>query len=401
MNLRTTIVSLTAAGLLSASGCAFITKLTSAGGADASAFTVDMENYDVKSIALSRAEASTNLCPGGSVKLTVRAEVFDKKKSKTTFLESADPKGDANEARGKMDITEFAMSGRGGKIENGIFVADPDPFAALLGYDVKAIYRLDKTKEAEKHFGVEYSCFGAVGGSGPSGMSGSSGAQGAANGGAGGYGSSGGPGGPGPRLVAYASIIRTPLYDKVGIIRVTGDGEQLSLFDLSAGITLSARGGSGGYGGQGGQGGRGNPDRQGSGGPGGGGGDGGPGGDGGQVVLTLDDRFPELAQAVRVDVSGGSPGDGGSGGRGGQGAPAKTPCSGCSQLPAGANGPDGPPGNPSSIAGRPGTSQVQTGDVSAMFAELPPGVRLRSDARPEPVAAPPPPPKPGKKKKGK
>ena len=402
MNLRTTIYSLTAAALLSASGCAFITKLTSAGGADASAFTVDMEGYDVKSIALSRAEASTSLCPGASVTVKIRAEVVDKKKSKTTFLESADPKGDANEARGKMDITEFAMSGRGGVIENGVFTANPDPFAALMGYDIKAIYRLDKTKEAEKHLGVDYSCFSGIGSSGASGQSGSSGSQGAQYGGAGGFGSGGGPGGPGPRLVAHASIIRTPLYDKVGIIRVTGDVEQMSLFDLSAGITLSARGGSGGYGGSGGDGGRGNPENQGSGGPGGGGADGGPGGDGGQIVLTLDDRYPELVQAVRVDVSGGSPGSGGRGGRGGQGAPAKTPCSGCSQLPAGANGPDGSSGNDGTVSGRPGESQVKTGDVSAMFAELPPGVRLRTDARPEPVAAPPPPPsKPGKKKKTK
>jgi len=397
VKLRNTISTLAAAALLGTSGCAFITKLTSAGGADASAFTVDMEGYDVKSISLSREGPSTTMCPGSSVSLTVRANVFDKKKSAETFLETADPKADAANARGKMDITEFAMSGRGGTIENGVFKTDADPFAALMGYDVKAVYRLDKTKEATKHFGVDYSCFGAIGGSGASGMSGSSGAQGSQNGGAGGFGSSGGPGGPGPKILAHASIVRTPLFDKVGIIRV---GEQVSLFDLAAGITVSARGGSGGYGGSGGSGGRG-AENQGTGGPGGGGGDGGPGGDGGEVVLVLDDRFPELSQAVRVDVGGGSPGDGGRGGSGGQGAPAKTPCSGCATIPAGANGPDGPSGSPSAISGRPGTSQVQSGDVSSQFATLPPGVRLRTDARPEPVAAPEPAPVPTKGKKKK
>ncbi len=399
MNLRKTIPSLAAVVLLSASGCAFITKLTSAGGADASAFTVDMERYDIKSIDLS-SEAGPALCPGSSATVKIFAQAHDKKKNADTTLETTDPKGDAAAARGKMDITEFAMSARGGKIENGVFVADSDPFAALMGYDVKATYRVDKTKEATKHFGVQYSCFSQMGGSGPGGDSGSSGSQGSDGGGGGGGGGNGGPGGPGPKIAAYASIVQTPLFDKVGIIKL-GDSEQVTLFDLTTGITVSARGGSGGYGGSGGSGGRG-AENQGTGGAGGGGGDGGPGGDGGQVLLVLDDRYPELAQSVQVDVSGGGGGSGGRGGSGGSGAPSKKPCSDCSTIPAGANGPDGPSGNSSPISGRPGSSEVQSGDVTQMFAQLPPGVRLRKDARPAPVeAAPPPPTKPGKKKKTK
>lgn len=397
MNARTVAMTLTVA-LASASGCAFITKLTSAGGADASAFTVDMERYEVKSIALSSLGPGDKICPDAKVTFKVTAKVIDKKKAAEQTLETADPKGSANDARGKMDLTEFALAARGGRIEEGIFAATADPFAALLGFDVKATYRLDKTRETTRHFAPDYSCLAAIGGAGASGSPGRSGGTGASGGGVGRPGGPGGPGGPGPRIVAHVSIVETPLYDRVGIIRVSGDTEQLTLFDLSAGITVAARGGDGGSGGPGGSGGQG-ADPQGRGGPGGDGGDGGPGGDGGQVLVVLDDRYPELAQSVRVDVSGGSPGEGGPGGRGGSGSPARTPCSGCKTIPAGQVGPNGPSGAAGSSTGRPGAMEVRKEDVSQVFATLPAGVRLRADPRPEPEPEPPPPP--GKKAKKK
>jgi hypothetical protein len=397
VNVRTTMLALAAA--TAATGCSFIANLTSAGGADPSAFTVDMERYEVKRISLAQQGGKDTICPSSKVTFTVLADAIDIKKSSEMTLETADPKGKAGDARGKMDLTEFALAARGGTIEEGVFSSTSDPFAALLGFDVKATYRLDKTKEATRHFAPEYSCIGAIGGSGPSGSSGRGGASGSSNGGAGGAGGSGSPGGPGPRVTAHVSIVETPLFDRVGIVRVGGDMAGLTLFDLSAGITVSARGGSGGSGGQGGRGGTG-AQPQGRGGPGGPGGDGAPGGDGGQVLLVLDDRYPELAESVRVDVSGGMGGSGGSGGYGGSGAPAYTPCSGCKMIPAGQQGPGGPSGMDSNSSGRPGVAEIRREDVTAVFAELPPGVRLRADARPEPVMAPPPPPT-GKKKKGK
>lgn len=397
MNSHQTIRALAVAALLSASGCAFITNLTSAGGADASAFTVDMEKYDVRRIDLATSGARSAICPGATVKFTVLAEAVELKKSAETTLETADPKAKAADARGKMDLTEFAMEARGGKIEEGVFSTTANPFAVLLGFDVKATYRLDKKKEVTKHFAPDYGCIGAVGSSGARGSSGSRGAGGAANGGVGGPGGSGEPGGPGPKLMATVSIVQTPLYDRVGIVRVTGDVEQLTLFDLSSGITVVASGGSGGDGGQGGPGGQGAQPR-GPGGPGGQGGDGAPGGDGGQLLLVLDDRYPELAGLVRADVSGGMGGGGGSGGRGGIGAAAYKPCSDCKMVPAGPNGPGGPSGRSSGSSGRAGVSEVRVGDVSQSFADLPPGVRLRADPRPEPAPEPPP-TKPGKKPK--
>lgn len=399
MNSRRTLPTLAAAALLGVSGCAFITGLTSAGGADASAFTVDMERYDVKSIDLAPQGVQGAICPGSNVTFKITAAAIDKKKSADTELETADPSASANEARGKMDLGEFAMAVRGGKIDNGVFATTPDPFAVLLGFDVKATYRLDKTKEVTKHYSPEYSCILEVGGSGSSGSGGSSGNMGSSNGGAGGYGGTGEAGGPGPRLEAHVSIVQTPLYDRVGIVRVTGDREQMTFFDLSTGITIAARGGPGGHGGSGGQGGKG-VEGGGTGGPGGPGGDGGAGGDGGQVLVTLDDRYPELGQAVRVDVSGGSPGGGGNGGYGGQGGNPPKTCSGCKTLPPGAQGPHGPDGRSGSSAGRPGSHEIRASDTTPVFAELPPGVRLRADPRPEPVELPPPPPtKPTKGKK--
>ncbi len=404
MNLRNTIPFLAAAALVGTSGCAFITGLAGAGGADASAFTVDMEGYDVSKIDVVRTEATGGICPGKSVTLKVTADAVYKKKNERTMLETADPKASGKDARGKMDLTEFAMSVRGGTVENGVFSTNPDPFAALLGYDVKATFRLDKSKTVTKHYAPEYTCLNGVGSSGPSGGSGQSGERGAENGGAGGAAGPGSPGGAGPKLTVYASIIETPLFDKVGIIKVTGDVEQMSIFDLSTGITVFAGGGAGGSGGYGGKGGTGAKPK-GSGGAGGPGGDGAPGGDGGSVVMIIDDRFPELADAIRADVSGGPPGGAGSGGDGGDGAPSYKPdnCPNCEMVPAGPKGPDGPPGRGSDVAGKDGTRELQRADVSSQFSSLPPGVRLKAGERsappPEPEAPPPPPPK-GKKKKG-
>ena len=385
------------AALAGTSGCAFLTGITNAGGGDSSAFTVDMEGYDVKSIQIVRPDSSGSICPGASVTFKVSARAVDLKKKDEVMLETADPQGTGNDARGKMDITEFAWSVRGGKIDSGVFTAASDPFESLLGFDVKAIYRLDKKQETQRYFAPEYSCITGAGSNGAPGESGSGGRGGSSNGGAGGAAGPGSPGSPGPKLTAYVTYVETPLFDRVGLLRITGEREQLTLFDPTAGLTITARGGSGGSGGTGGSGGQG-PGPFGSGrpgGPGGPGGDGAPGGDGGQVTVIVDSRFPELADAIKVDVSGGEPGGPGQGGRGGQGTP---PDKG---APAGPKGPDGPPGSPGTTPGRDGTRDNRTEDVSSQFSSLPTGVRLLSTPTPEPAAVPEPPPPPptrGKKK---
>src|SRR5690606_25177686 len=137
-------------------------------------------------------------------------------------------------------------------------------------------------------------------------------------GGAGGDGGSGTPGGqgtdgaPGPHIVAYATMVKTPFYDRLVAIAIEGDAEDFLLVPEGQPISLHATGGgggpggAGGVGGHGGRGGSGNPGGQGGkGGAGGSGGSGGNGGAGGTIELVYDARFGEIASQIKLDVSGG------------------------------------------------------------------------------------------------
>jgi len=374
MSLRHSISTLAIATLLSTSGCAFITGLTAVGGADASAFTVNMEDYSVKKISLSTEPSTDSLCPGSTLQVRVLAEAVELKTSTSVPLETAANGASAAESRGKMDPIEFAMAARGGTITDGVFTANPEPFATLLGFDIKATYGLDTSKTVVQYFAPDYSCFKLVGLRGPSGNSGSWGAQGSSNGGAGGMGGPGGPGSPGPDVIAVATIVQTPLYDRVGLIKVSPT-EELTLFDLDSGITVLAQGGQGGPGGTGGRGGEG-PQPEGTGGPGGPGGVGGPGGGGGRVLLILDERYPELADVIGIDVSGGASGSGGFGGKGGPGAPPFSPCSGCKTTHTGKRGSNGPSGSEGDIVGSEGRAEVRHENIAEHFTELPTGIRI-------------------------
>lgn len=398
---RSTIFISGALALCSAS-CGFFATLTGGmgAGADGAAFAANMEKFEVESIDLAFDGNDGTWCPGTSGSFTVTAQAHKKKKpGEQLTLETAAPGASVKDTRGKMDLTEFAMEGRGGTVSNGTFTASGDPFETLLGFDVRATYRTDKTKVVEKHFEPVYSCIRGVGSSGASGGEGEGGYPGQDPGGAGGAAGPGGGGGVGPRVVAHVTIVRTPKHERVGLIQVSGDVEQTTLFDLATGITVSARGGDGGYGGRGGDGGTG-ADPAGAGGPGGPGGQGGPGGDGGEAVVIIDDRYPELGSIVGVDVSGGSPGGGGDGGLGGSGGPApEKACDDCEQPDPGPDGPGGPGGPAGTVSGNPGRSELRAQDVTQVFASLPPGVRLLDDPRPQPIAEPPPPPATTKKKR--
>ena len=399
--IRTTIL-FSAALALSTASCGFFATLTGGmgSGADSAAFATNMEKFAVESIDLVFAGNEGTWCPGTAGSFTVTAQAHKKKKpDQLLTLETAAPGATAKDVRGKMDLTEFAMEGRGGIVDTGVFTASSDPFETLLGFDVRATYRTDKTKVVEKHFEPVYSCITTVGSSGASGQEGEGGTPGQDPGGAGGAAGSGTQGGVGPRVVAHVTIVRTPKHERVGLIQVSGDVDQLTLFDLTTGITVAARGGSGGDGGRGGDGGDGS-DPAGAGGPGGPGGIGGPGGDGGEAVVIVDDRYPELASIVGVDVSGGSPGGAGSGGNGGDGgdAPPKA-CDDCEQGDPGPDGADGQSGSSGTVSGNPGRTETRSQDVTQVFASLPPGVRLLDDPRPQPEIAPPPPVESTKKKR--
>lgn len=380
------VVSLALLGL---GGCSFFGALAGGGAGGGLVMAVDMEKVDVDAIALELPGTPTTWCPGQSGSFTVVAQGTERRGGKAVTLRTA-PEGTTGSAlRGKMDLVEFAMAARGGTVERGVFTASGDPFAALLGYDLRATYRNETDETTVVHLDPVYGCIRGAGSSGLAGEWGEGGYAGSDAGQAGSAGGPGGNGGPGPRIVAYATLVRTPKYDRMGLLRIEGDVEQLTLFDPAEGITVIASGGVGGTGGSGGDGAQG-ADPQGQGGPGGPGGDGGNGGDGGEVVLVVDDRYPDLAQHIGIDVAGGSPGDAGSGGYGGAGGPApERACDSCEDPPPGPEGAAGPSGRPGSQGGRPGRSEVRVGDVTAAFASLPPGIALRDDPRPRPVAAQP------------
>jgi hypothetical protein len=362
-------------GALGLTGCSIFSAL-SGGDIAAIASRADMDKYDVESIDLRLTSNETTICPGSAPLFTVTANARDKKKGEDVTLETAHEGESGKGNKGKMDLTEFAMEGRGGRVEKGVFHATPEWWNTLLGYDIRATFRTDTSKVVTKHFDPAYGCIKGIGGGGAEGMIGESGVPGAEGGGVGGNGGPGGPGGPGPRLTAWATIVRTPKYDRVGLIKISGDVEDMQLFDLSTGITVLAFGGRGGVGGTGGDGGPGS-DPQGAGGAGGFGGQGGIGGDGGEVSILIDDRHPELADVVAADVGGGAPGDGGAGGYGGVGGPApEKACDDCDEPEPGPDGPAGTGGSAGAAGGRQGRSEIRAGNVASVFADLPPGIAL-------------------------
>jgi hypothetical protein len=357
--------------------------------------TINMEHWELKSLQLGlRGDASAGICPGSSVQVAIVGDAQHKKRKKEKRLEtwSGDAAG-ANRS-GKMSFAEFEISVAGGRIdENGWFTTSPDMIAtAISGFDVKAVYKRDRKLADAKHFPPSYACItwaGVVGAGGVAGYMGQEGNYGSeggeggvgADGGGGGPGSDGGPGGPGGNVVAYATIVRTPHHRHVGLLRVTGDIDQLLFFDPARGITVYASGGAGGPGGQGGAGGAGgmggpgNPGGPGgTGGPGGNGARGGDGGPGGNAVLVYDAKYPHLAEAVRLDASGGNGGDAGWGGPGGNGgAGGAASGDGASAGADGAMGPEGLQGSPGN-GGPGGSARAEAGDVATAFADLPPEI---------------------------
>jgi hypothetical protein len=370
-------------------GCALLTN------------TVDMEKWEVDKLEVGLRSQKLTICPGERVQIAVFADAHHREKAdKAKRLETWEGNPRTVVRTGKMGFEEFAFESPQGTIDpNGYLAANPNVWASVTsGFELRTVYRANPQKfTVVTAFRPDYSCMTQVGGVGPSGRSGPSGSSGATGrmgaigssdraggaGGDGGPGSGGGhglPGGPGPTLTAYATLVSTPHYDYLVALKVEGDIQDVVLFEPRTGIVLGAAGGSGGMGGAGGSGGRGGSGGSGApggngggGGAGGSGGDGGPGGAGGQIHLIYDPDHPQLAEAIRLDVSGGPgglPGSGGSGGAGGRGG------SGREESPDGGDGSDGPDGaggRPGS-AGPPGAAIAEPGDVSVLIAELPEGV---------------------------
>jgi hypothetical protein len=364
--------------------------------------SVNMDKWEVKKMRVGLRSDQKAICPAEPVQVAVFADAKHKKrknKEKTLETWEGDPQG-ANRI-GKMGFEQFDFSAENGSVdENGWFHPSSDVLASAAdGFEIRTRYRPNPDAFSfVSTYAPRYDCITLAGGTGasgqsgnlgPSGSTGTAGSSGASDraggngsdGGAGGRGGDGSDGAAGPHLVAYATVVRTPHHDHLALVKITGDAEDVLLFDPKRPITLSAAGGPGGPGGRGGSGGTGgmggsgNPGgKGGNGGPGGPGGNGAHGGPGGTIELMYDEQFPELAQVIRLDISGGAAGPAGAGGSGGAGgSKGSARGEGGVEGAAGTSGPDGTTGQPGS-PGPDGTAVAQVGDVASVFAGLPPSV---------------------------
>ncbi len=377
----------------SATGCGALRRLA---GND----TVNLEKADVKSMSVDLRRQQKTICPREPVQMAVFMEVvLDGDKDKKQ-VETWQGRGSVNK-NDKLEFTEFAFhSDQGSFDQDGWFSPNPDVLAtAGKEFEIKSVFRKRPDKfSMSTTYKPDYACIKNAGGGGASGGAGSPGGdgesgrygQGGSSSQAGGDGGDGSPGsnggkgtdgGPGPRFSAYATMVKTPFYDRLVAIVIEGDKQDFLLVPEGAPVTIRANGGAGGaggrggHGGSGGSGGSGNPGGNGGrGAAGGGGGRGGNGGPGGQIDLVYDTRFPDLRAQIRLDVSGGAAGPagpGGSGGSAGRGGSGITPTGSSGQAPppaqsgkdgsGGAQGAAGAPGHP----GQEGRATASPGDVKS------------------------------------
>lgn len=373
-------------GAASSSGCGFLRRLA---GND----TIDLKKAEIETMTADIRREKKSICPREPVQMAIFAKVKLESGKPSQNLETWAGKGSVNK-NDKMDFEDFVFQSPQGPIDKDGWFTPPTNLLATVDkeMEIKSTFKQRPEKFTfTNRYKPDYTCITSGGGSGiagPQGHSGDSGSQGSsgqnANGGVGGNGGSGGAGGPGsnggdgqpgPRIEAFATIVKTPFYERLIAIRVGGDREDFLLVPEGQRFTLRAAGGNGGAGGQGGHGGAGGGGGSGfvggnggQGGPGGNGGQGGNGGLGGTVELTIDSRFPELANAIRLEAPGGAGGTNGMAGDGGS-AGSSGSCSGqqCRNGSMGSSGPRGA-GGTDGRRGPDGRVAVRMGSVADKFA---------------------------------
>jgi hypothetical protein len=334
--------------------------------------------------------------------MAVFAEIVLEGDKSAKQVETFTGHSDANK-NDKLDFVDFAFHSEQGQFDrDGWFAPNPNLLAtAGKEFEIKSVFRRRPDKFSfTTTYKPDYSCIKGAGGNAASGGAGNAGGEGSggkdgsvgstsASGGPGGDGGNGSPGGSGsdgaagPHLTAFATIVKTPFYDRLVAISIQGDTEDFLLVPEGQPITIHANGGAGGAGGHGGAGGRGGPGgggnpggQGGKGGAGGHGGNGGNGGPGGTIDLVFDSRFADLGSQIKLDVSGGSAGPAGGGGRGGsagRGGSGMTPSGSSGQAPPsaprGSDGSEGSAGTSGSAGhqGPPGRGTAKPGDVKDRF----------------------------------
>jgi hypothetical protein len=409
-------------GLGGLSGCHFINRLM---GKD----TIDLSKANVQSMSVDIRKERKTICPREQVQMAVFADIVPEGEKDKKSVETWAGRGGVNK-NDKIDFVDFAFHSEQGEFDkDGWFAPAKDLLSTTdKEFEIKTVFKRQPDKFSfTTKYKPDYQCIQGGGGGGQPGEGGSSGGGGDSGkdgqlgsdsqaGGAGSSGGSGSPGGdgasggPGPHVTAFATLVKTPYYDKLVAIKLTGDVQDFLLAPVDQPITLHAGGGPGGPGGNGGGGGRGgaggggNPGGQGGqGGQGGNGGKGGNGGAGGTIDLTFDARYADLSNSIKLDVSGGeggAPGGGGHGGSGGSGGNGITPSGSTTTAPSGQSGSDGSSGASGSAGqrGADGHASAHPGSVADQFSGLQ-GVSLVDGGAP--AAAPSLPPAASPAAKGK
>lgn len=365
--------------------------------------TINLEKAEVRSMSVDIRRQQKTICPRAPVQMAIFADVALEGDNTAKPFETWQGRGSVNK-NDKLDFAEFAFHSELGSFDReGWFTPNPNVLlTAGREFEIKSVYRRRPDKFSfTTSYKPDYACIKQGGGAGGGGHVGSAGGHGqpgkagqmgsssqaggqGGDGGAGTTGGRGGDGGPGPYLRVFATMVKTPFYERLLAIAIEGDASDFLLVPDGAAVTIQATGGAGGAGGHGGgggaggAGGAGNPGGAGGkGGQGGAGGSGGNGGPGGAIELVVDARFTEIKAQVRLDVSGGAAGPAGSGGApgpAGHGGSAISPSGASSHAPPpaqrgpdgseGAGGASGSPGN----RGSDGQAHVSTGDAESKIA---------------------------------
>jgi hypothetical protein len=383
------------AALVSATpGCGVLNRMS---GLD----TVDLTRARITTMNVEVRREGKTICPREPVQMAVFLAATREGEKEQKMFETWAGRGQVNK-NDKLDFSAFSFQSELGQFDKeGWFTPTPS-LVATTGHEivVRATFIPQPVVLSSTYkFKPDYACIVAAGSSGVGGTAGGPGGVGSAgkagsfggvmsagdaggDGGSGVAGTDGGTGGPGPKLHAVVTYVKTPFYEKLIAVRLTGAVDDFLLIASGHPFVLHAIGGDGGAGGTGGVGGvggagvAGNPGGPGgNGGHGGSGGKGGIGGVGGAIELVYDARFPDLAAAITLDVGGGKggaggpPGTGGVGGAGGAGiVPANYP----SAAHNGDRGKFGIPGDAGAAgrAGALGTSAAHAGPVGSAFAGL-------------------------------
>lgn len=387
-------LSLAAALVLALPACNVVARLR---GDD----TVDISRATLRRMNVSVRRPDPTICPREQVQMAVFMTVVPEGGKEEKTFETWTGRGAANK-NDRLDFGLFTFDSELGKFDRDGWFAPLENLAATAGHEfvVHATYVPSAAVFSSTYrFKPDYACITSASAVGPAGGPGGPGKDGAPGkvGEGGGVMSAAGdgqdglpgtpgadatPGGAGPKIHAVVGYVKTPFYEPLVAVRLTGAINDFLLlhpghpFVLHANGGPGGAGGPGGTGGNGGAGGTGNPGGHGgAGGVGGTGGRGGNGGVGGAIDLVFDARFPDLASAVTLDVSGGpggaggKPGGAGAGGVGGKGvAPANTPYTSHDGIRGreGSDGVLGPVGHP----GATGSASAHPGSVGDAFAGL-------------------------------